>query len=52
MSDITVTMDLSEDYADIREQVTKLCQDFSGEYWRELEKQPPSGSYPTAFIEA
>ncbi len=52
MSEIPFTMDLSEDYADIREQVTKLCQDFPGEYWRELEKQPPSGSYPTAFIEA
>ena len=52
MSNIPITMDLTEDYADIREQVTKLCQDFPGEYWRDLEKQPPSGSYPTAFIEA
>ena len=52
MSDIPITMDLTEDYADIREQVAKLCQDFPGEYWRDLEKQPPSGSYPTAFIEA
>ena len=52
MSDIPITMDLTEDYADIREQVAKLCQDFPGKYWRDLEKQPPSGSYPTAFIEA
>ena len=52
MSSIPITMDLTEDYADIREQVVKLCQDFPGEYWRDLEKQPPSGSYPTAFIEA
>ena len=52
MSTIPITMDLTEDYADIREQVVKLCQDFPGEYWRDLEKQPPSGSYPTAFIEA
>ncbi len=52
MSEIPITMDLTEDYADIREQVAKLCQDFPGKYWRDLDKQPPSGSYPTAFIEA
>jgi len=52
MTDVSITVDLAEDYTDIREQVAKLCQDFTGEYWRDLEKQPPSGSYPTAFIEA
>jgi acyl-CoA dehydrogenase len=45
-------MSLEEDYPEIREQVAKLCEDFPGEYWRKLEKQPPSGSYPTEFIEA
>ena len=52
MTAVSITVDLAEDYTDIREQVAKLCQDFNGEYWRDLEKQPPSGSYPTAFIEA
>lgn len=47
-----ITMDLAEDYTEIREQVAKLCEDFPGEYWRALENQPPSGSYPTEFIEA
>ena len=45
-------MALEDDYVEIREQVAKLCEDFPGEYWRNLEKQPPSGSYPTEFIEA
>ena len=45
-------MEIAQDYSEIREQVTKLCEDFPGEYWRNLEKQPPSGSYPTKFIEA
>ena len=52
MTAVSITVDLAEDYTDIREQVAKLCQDFNGEYWRDLEKQPPSRSYPTAFIEA
>ena len=45
-------MSLEEDYSDIRDQVAKLCESFPGEYWRNLEKQPPSASYPTEFIEA
>jgi len=45
-------MSLEEDYPEIREQVTKLCEDYPGEYWRNLEKQSPSGSYPTEFIDA
>jgi acyl-CoA dehydrogenase len=52
MDDQMLTMSLEEDYPEIREQVAKLCEDFPGEYWRKLEKQPPSGSYPTEFIEA
>ncbi len=47
-----LSMSLEEDYPEIREQVAKLCADFPGDYWRDLEKQPPSGSYPTAFIKA
>ena len=52
MSEEPLSMDIAEDYSDIRKQITKLCEDFPGEYWRALEGQPPSGSYPTEFIEA
>lgn len=52
MSDTDLSMPLELDYPEIREEVAKLCANFPGEYWRDLEKQPPSGSYPTAFIEA
>ena len=52
MSASELTMTLEEDYPEIREQVAKLCAEFPGEYWRDLEKQPPAGSYPTSFIEA
>jgi len=47
-----LVISLEEDYPEIREQVTKLCEDYPGEYWRNLEKQSPSGSYPTEFIDA
>jgi len=52
MTDAVPMMALEDDYVEVREQVAKLCEDFPGEYWRNLEKQPPSGSYPTEFIEA
>ena len=52
MSEEPLGMDIAEDYSDIRKQITKLCEDFPGKYWRALEGQPPSGSYPTEFIEA
>ena len=45
-------MELQEDYSEIRIEVKKLCEQFPGQYWRELEKQPSSGSYPSEFIEA
>ena len=52
MNDQDVTMTLGEDYPEIREAVTKICDDYPGEYWRGLEDQPPEGSYPTAFVNA
>ena len=52
MSEEPIGMDIAEDYSDVRKQVIKLCEDFPGEYWRALEGQPPSRSYPTEFIEA
>jgi len=50
MADFELSMELHEDYADIRDGVRKLCEQFPGEYWRNLEDQPPEGSYPTTFI--
>ena len=47
-SDLT----LGEDYPEIREAVAKLCTGFPGEYWRKLEGQPASGSYPDEFVAA
>jgi alkylation response protein AidB-like acyl-CoA dehydrogenase len=39
----------SEDHADIREAVAKLCAQFPGEYWRKLDREM---AYPTAFVGA
>jgi len=47
-SDLT----LNEDYPEIRDAVAKLCTGFPGEYWRKLEGQPASGSYPDEFVAA
>lgn len=42
--------DVSEDdLSAIRESVAKLCEDFPGEYWRELDRER---GYPTAFVKA
>ena len=37
------------DYPEIREAVARLCEDFPGEYWRELDRER---AYPTAFVQA
>ena len=42
-------MELGEDYADIRESVSKLCAGYPGEYWRRLED---TRAYPTEFVGA
>lgn len=52
MSDIDASVPCGQDYPEIRESVIKLCADFPAEYWRDLENQPPSGSYPTEFVQA
>lgn len=39
----------TDPYSDIREEVAKLCQQFPGEYWRELEHEM---AYPQAFVAA
>jgi alkylation response protein AidB-like acyl-CoA dehydrogenase len=38
-----------ETYTDIRDAVRKLCSQFSGEYWRDLDRDD---KYPTEFVEA
>ena len=40
---------IPEDYSDIRDAVAKLCADFPGEYWRELDREM---AYPTEFVDA
>ena len=38
---------MSENFADIREAVAKLCAKYPGEYWRELDRER---AYPIAFV--
>jgi acyl-CoA dehydrogenase len=37
------------DFPEIREAVSKLCSEFAGEYWRELDRR---SEYPTRFVTA
>ena len=36
-------------HQEIRDSVTRLCQDFPGEYWRKCDR---AQAYPTEFVEA
>jgi hypothetical protein len=38
-----------QDYAEIREEVAKLCTGFPGEYWQRLERD---SAYPAEFVDA
>jgi acyl-CoA dehydrogenase len=42
-------MDLGEDYPEIRESVRRICADFPGSYWRELDEKE---AYPSDFVQA
>jgi len=44
-----VVLDPEPSWPDIRSAVQKLCADFPGEYWRELDR---GRIYPTAFVQA
>jgi len=44
-----VTLELGEDYKEIREAVRRVCADFPDTYWREIDD---AEAYPTAFIDA
>ena len=50
-SDVTtpVSMPLHDDYAEIRESVRRICADFPGAYWRELDERE---AYPSEFVKA
>jgi acyl-CoA dehydrogenase len=39
----------TDNFADIRREVRKLCADFPGEYWRRLDRDR---AYPTGFVQA
>ncbi|MGB3289716.1 MAG: acyl-CoA dehydrogenase family protein [Burkholderiaceae bacterium] len=44
-----VHMPLGEDFLEIRESVRKICADFPGAYWRDLEARE---AYPKEFVKA
>ena len=44
-----VSMSLNDDYTDIRESVCRICADFPGSYWRDLDERE---AYPTEFVKA
>ena len=41
-------MVLGEDFPEIREAVGRICENFPGEYWRELDAER---AYPSAFVD-
>jgi acyl-CoA dehydrogenase len=42
-------MDLGEDYPEIRASVRRICADFPGSYWRDLDEKE---AYPSDFVQA
>jgi alkylation response protein AidB-like acyl-CoA dehydrogenase len=47
MTESPMTMELGEDYREIREAVACICERFPGEYWRRLETE---SAYPEEFV--
>ncbi len=47
MSHPSMTMELGEDYPEIREAVARICENFPGEYWRRLDAE---SAYPDEFV--
>ncbi len=52
MSEQSVEFALGDDYPELRREVAKICEKYPSVYWEHLENQPPSGSYPTDFVNA
>lgn len=48
-TELDISMNLGEDYPEIRESVRRICADFPGSYWRELDEEE---AYPTEFVKA
>jgi acyl-CoA dehydrogenase len=44
-----VSVPLGEDYPEIRDSVRRICADFPGAYWRDLDERE---AYPTGFVKA
>jgi acyl-CoA dehydrogenase len=44
-----VSVPLGEDFPEIRESVRRICADYPGAYWRDLEARE---AYPTEFVQA
>jgi acyl-CoA dehydrogenase len=47
--DKSIQMSLDQDFPEIRDLVRRICSDFPGRYWRELEAKE---AYPTDFVAA
>jgi alkylation response protein AidB-like acyl-CoA dehydrogenase len=47
--DAPATLELGEDYPEIRDAIRRICTDFPGAYWRDLEARE---AYPSEFVEA
>ncbi|MBI4184536.1 MAG: acyl-CoA/acyl-ACP dehydrogenase [Proteobacteria bacterium] len=48
-SEAEVSIAIGEDHPDIREAVRRICADFPGEYWRDLDQRE---AYPEGFVKA
>jgi len=48
-ADAPVVVELGEDYPELREAVRRVCADFPGQYWRDLDER---SAYPTEFVKA
>lgn len=44
-----ISIELGSDYGDIRESVHRICADYPGAYWRDLDERQ---AYPDAFVNA
>lgn len=45
----TISMQIGEDFTDIRDSVRRVCADFPNEYWAKMDENE---EYPTEFIQA
>jgi acyl-CoA dehydrogenase len=48
MSDALTTLEIGEDYPELRSSVRRICAGYPGPYWQKLEE---TDGYPTAFVD-